>query len=202
MSPESGNRAEQRRRTESRILRAARRQFAAAGFEATTIRAIAAEAETDPGLVMRYFGAKADLFAKVAGVEPDAEISGTPSEAAEQLLAALTHKLEEQPLDALAALRAMFTHPAAATEIQAAMSARQTQAAAHLSPDDADLRAALISALTLGTVLSRHLLRLPALDTATPDRIAALLRPAFHHLAYGTPRNAEGRWDVRDSYDE
>jgi AcrR family transcriptional regulator len=48
------------------ILTAAREQFATHGYQAATIREIAAAAEIDPAMVMRYFGNKAKLFAAVS----------------------------------------------------------------------------------------------------------------------------------------
>ena len=48
--------------TRARILRAARAEFAAVGYQRATIRGIAAGADIDPSLVMRYFGSKAELF--------------------------------------------------------------------------------------------------------------------------------------------
>ncbi len=52
--------------TKAVILAAAREQFAAAGYEAATIRSIAAAAQIDPSMVMRYFGNKDKLFAAAA----------------------------------------------------------------------------------------------------------------------------------------
>ena len=48
------------------ILAAARELFAAQGYERTTVRDIAARAEIDPALVIRYFGSKDGLFARAA----------------------------------------------------------------------------------------------------------------------------------------
>ena len=48
------------------ILAAARERFAGSGFERATIRAIAADANIDPSMVMRYFGSKDQLFAAAA----------------------------------------------------------------------------------------------------------------------------------------
>jgi AcrR family transcriptional regulator len=48
------------------ILAAARERFAESGFERATIRAIAADANIDPSMVMRYFGNKDQLFAAAA----------------------------------------------------------------------------------------------------------------------------------------
>jgi AcrR family transcriptional regulator len=193
MSSGRASRAEQRQRTQSRILAAAQKLFAELGYDRATVRAIAAEAGTDPGLVMRYFGSKDNLFAQISGFEQEQQVTGTPDQAAEQLLAALEDKLTAEPTDALAAIRSMFTHPDATGEVRSAMVARQRQAADHMAADDADLRAGLIGALTIGAVIGRHLLRLDGLRDAAPERITALLRTAFHDLAHGTPRNAPHR---------
>ncbi|MQY28421.1 TetR/AcrR family transcriptional regulator [Nocardia aurantia] len=187
MSNRPISRAEQRRNTESRILAAAQRLFAEVGYDRATVRAIATAAATDPGLVIRYFGSKDELFARAAGFEAEELITGTPEQAAEQLLAALEHKLAAAPIDALAAIRSMFSHPDAAADVRAAMVARQQQAAGHLAPDDADLRAGLLGALTVGAVIGRYLLRLDGLADAEPERISALLRTAFHAIAHGDP---------------
>lgn len=48
--------------TRERILTAACTRFGDVGFEATTIRSVAAEAEVDPALVMHYFKNKQGLF--------------------------------------------------------------------------------------------------------------------------------------------
>src|SRR5258705_11693083 len=52
--------------TKAVILAAARQRFAESGFERATIRAIAADANIDPSMVMRYFGSKDQLFAAAA----------------------------------------------------------------------------------------------------------------------------------------
>ncbi|WP_280508197.1 TetR/AcrR family transcriptional regulator [Nocardia flavorosea] len=76
-------------------------------------------------------------------------------------------------------------HTETADTVRTAMTERQRQAARHLDPDDADLRAGLIGALTIGVVISRHLLGLDAVRDATPARIIELLRPAVHDIAHG-----------------
>ncbi|GAB2513814.1 TetR family transcriptional regulator [Nocardia heshunensis] len=180
-------RAQQRRNTETRILSAAARLFAESGYDRTTIRAVATAAHTDPGLVMRYFGSKEELFARTAAVGAGEPISGTPTQAAELLLATLGAKLQEEPVNALAAIRSMLTHADAAEAVRAAMAEQQRQAAAHLADDDAGLRAGLLGAVTLGVVIGRHLLQLDGLKDAPPERITALLRSAFHEIAHGRP---------------
>ncbi|MEU6715853.1 TetR family transcriptional regulator [Nonomuraea sp. NPDC046802] len=183
--PASPSRAEQRRQTEARILAAARRLFADSGYDRTTIRAVAAAADTDPGLVMRYFGSKDELFARVAAIEPDEPVAGTPEEVAELLLAALGDKLTADMSATLAMLRSMLTHPDAGEGVRAALTEQQRQVADSMPADDAVLRAGLVGALTLGTVIARHLLRLEGVRDADVEDIVGVLRPAVHAIAHG-----------------
>src|SRR3974390_857676 len=93
-TPRPGSRAEQRRRTEARILEAATQVFFSAGYDRTTIRAVASAAGVDAGLVMHYFGSKQELYRGVIAAAPVPEIRGTPQEAAEAILAGLAIRLE------------------------------------------------------------------------------------------------------------
>lgn len=186
------SRAEARRLTEQRILDAARRLFGEQGYDRTTIRAIAAAANSDAGLVMRYFGSKEKLFAEVATIPADGPITGSPAEIAKLLTAGLTDKLADEPTAALAALRSIFTHPEAGAEVRAAMTRQQQQVAAQLPGDDAVLRAALIGAITLGTVIGRHLVHLDGLADAVPEDITAVLEPLLTSLVEGDGRSASG----------
>src|SRR6201996_5717444 len=108
-APRSDSRAEQRRRTEARILAAAAELFVASGYERTTIRAVAAAAGVDAGLVMHYFGSKQELYRRVIDTAPVPEIAGTPAEAADLILAGLASRLEREPVASLALLRSMLT---------------------------------------------------------------------------------------------
>ena len=89
IDPAASSRAEQRRRTEARILDAAARLFVASGYERTTIRGVASAAGVDPGLVIHYFGSKQQLFRQVTRTSPARELTGTPAEVTEQVLARL-----------------------------------------------------------------------------------------------------------------
>jgi AcrR family transcriptional regulator len=182
-SPRPGSRAEQRRRTEARILDAAARIFVADGYERTTIRAVASAAGVDPGLVMHYFGSKQELYRRVIDDAPVPEVSGTPAEAAEQILAALADRLASVPVASLALLRSMLTNPEAASAASAGIARYEAQIARALPAADADLRAALISAITVGITVSRHLIRSDELATADPAQVIRLLRPCVLSLA-------------------
>src|SRR4029453_5852683 len=69
-TPPPGSRAEQRRRPEMRILDAATQVFFSAGYDRTTIRAVASAAGVDAGLVMHYFRSKQELFRRWIDAPP------------------------------------------------------------------------------------------------------------------------------------
>lgn len=178
------SRAERRRNTEARILAAAGRLFAESGYDQTTIRAVAAAAGVDGGLVMHYFGSKQELFQRATHTEPAQPVGGTPEEVTEQVLAKLADSLVHEPVASLAVLRSMLTH-AGASEAAAEGAARhRAQLSSAIPTDDADLRAALISATMIGVVVSRHLLKFDDLRDAPPEQIVELLRPCLRSLTH------------------
>jgi AcrR family transcriptional regulator len=155
-------RAQQRRQTEERILAAARQIFAERGYDRTTIRAVAAAAGVDAGLVMHYFGSKSLLFARAVET-PAGETS-------------------------LAVLRSMLTNADAADRYRAAAEPQLRQITEVIPTPDADLRASLLSAIVHGVIAERYLLRLTHLAEASPEEIVDLLRPCFQSLT--TPPQA------------
>jgi AcrR family transcriptional regulator len=178
-----GSRAEQRRRTEDRILDAATQSFFAVGYERTTIRAVASAAGVDAGLVMHYFGSKQDLFRRVIDAAPVPEPAAEPGAAAEEILAGLAGRLAAAPVASLTILRSMLTNPEAADAVRDGASRYIENLAQAIPSEDADLRAAVINAVLLGVTISRHLLRFDALADADPQRIVDLLRPGIVALA-------------------
>ncbi|CAO5158365.1 hypothetical protein FAIPA1_10275 [Frankia sp. AiPs1] len=182
-----GTRAQQRANTEGRILAAARELFAEQGYERTTIRAVAARAGVDAGLVMHYFHSKDELFTTAAKLPPDElPTGGTPADVAQALLASLGRRLVAEPVASLAVLRSMFTHSEAAEGFRAAGRERVSQIGAAIPARDAELRAGLLSAITHGVVTERYLLRTSLLAEAEPEEIIDLLRPCFEALV-GSP---------------
>jgi AcrR family transcriptional regulator len=183
ITPPPGSRAEQRRRTEARILEAASRIFVTAGYERATIRAVASAADVDAGLVMHYFGSKQELFRRVIDAAPVPEVSGAPEQATEQILATLADRLANEPVASLAILRSMLTNPEAADVISEGLARYQAQITRAIPADDASLRAALISAIILGVTVSRHLIKSDELASADPAQVISLLRPGLLSLA-------------------
>ena len=78
--------------TRAPILAAAAECFAAYGFDATSMRHVAAAAGVDPALVRRFFGSKEQLFSEVAAalIVPERAVAavagGAPEAAGERLV--------------------------------------------------------------------------------------------------------------------
>jgi AcrR family transcriptional regulator len=184
-------RSEQRRRTEARILAAARHLFSEVGYERATIRAIAAAAETNIGLVTRHFGSKENLFNAAAQAPADEPATGSPEQIGEHLLASLTAKMETTPEAALALLRSMLTHPEATAGVRESIALQQRQLSATLALPDASLRIAAYGAISLGLIVGRYLLELDSLTDATPQQITELMRPVIRALTTNTSTPAK-----------
>jgi AcrR family transcriptional regulator len=178
----ASSRAEQRRKTEARILAAASRLFVERGYERTTIRAIAGAAGVDGGLVMHYFGSKQGLFQRVTHARPAPELSGSAEQVTEQILARLAESLASEPVHSLALLRSMLTHPEAAQALREGAARFQAQISRPIPTDDADVRAALVGAVMLGVIVSQHLLNSDALTATSPQQVIDLLRPCLRSL--------------------
>jgi AcrR family transcriptional regulator len=186
-TPRPSSRAEQRRRTEARILDSAAGLFLTAGYERTTIRAVASAAGVDAGLVMHYFGSKQELFRRVIDAAPAPGVSGAPGQAAEQILSGLADRLASEPAASLALLRSMLTNPEAASAASAGIARYEAQIAQAIPAGDASLRAAIISAITLGITVSRHLIKTDELASADPAQVISLLRPCMLSLTAQPP---------------
>jgi AcrR family transcriptional regulator len=132
---------------------------------------------------MHYFGSKQELFRRVIETAPVPEVTGAPGQAAEQILASLASRLASEPVASLTILRSMLTSPEAASAAGVAAARYQAQIAPAIPADDANLRAAIISAITVGIMVSRHLIKSDELANADPAQVIRLLRPCVLSLA-------------------
>jgi hypothetical protein len=90
------------------------------------------------------------LYRRVIDAGPVPEIGGTPEQATERILATLADRLASAPAASLALLRSMLTNPEAASAASAGIARYEAQIAQAIPAADADLRAAINSAITLG----------------------------------------------------
>jgi AcrR family transcriptional regulator len=174
-----GPRSEPTRRT---ILDAAREMFAARGYEQTTIRAVAAQADIDPSMVMRYFGSKAGLFAAASTsnlLVPDLRPIH-PGKRGEFVVRHFVERWEHNPSDdtLVFLLRTAVTNDAVAKQLQTKFNDLITKPIAALGLDDAARRGTLIGTQLLGLALCRYILQLEPIASADAHDVIADIAPA------------------------
>jgi AcrR family transcriptional regulator len=171
------------------ILRAARVLFARLGFRGTTVRAVAQRAGVDVALVHYFFGSKPELFAASIELPIDSERvtsllstrQGAPGEAMAR------YYLERLFVDRAEAITAMLRAglgdpgcvPALRTLIERTL---VSAAAGSLRGRDARLRAELVGATMVGLFISRCIVGVQPLASASVDDVVALLAPALAAL--------------------
>ena len=179
--------------TRAAIFASARRAFAAHGYDGAGVREIAAGAGVTAMLVNRYFGSKEKLFAGVVAAtmsEPvilsDANLQATDRGAhmARALVSITTPGAT--PLEGFQIMLHSAASKPAAKIARAEVDKRyQKFLTESLKGPHAAERAALIFCLVAGFQFMRQSLQLPALKTATPPTLAALLTPVFEQLMDG-----------------
>jgi AcrR family transcriptional regulator len=185
-----GPRSEGTRRT---ILAAARRAFAARGYEQTTIRAVAADAGIDASMVMRYFGSKAGLFAAAATMDLDHPdlASASPRRRGEVLVRHFVGRWERDPSEDMVVflLRTAVTNESVAEQMQSTFDRMILRPLIALEYDDAERRAALIGSQLMGLGLCRYILRLQPLASLASEEVVAGVAPIIQrYLTQAIPR--------------
>jgi AcrR family transcriptional regulator len=176
-----------------RILAAARRVFAAEGYDRATVRRVAAEAGTAPSMVIRYFGSKDALFASAVRFDlrlPDLSVVPRDQIGA-QLVRHFLARWEEAPSGGeLGALlrAAVSTEVARGRVIDIFQHQLQVAVVAISGAEAAEHRAALIAAQLLGLALTRYILALPACVALTRELIVARIGKTIQtYLASSLP---------------
>jgi AcrR family transcriptional regulator len=170
-----------------RILAAARLSFAQSGYDATTIRGIAAAAGVDPALVRHYFGSKEHLFvvALEFPVDPvefvprllDPGIDGLGERIASFFLEAWDTP-GGRPF--LALLRSVASNEQAAEALRQFVSREVlSRVAAILVLDRPQLRAALAASHLIGLAMTRYVVRLEPIASASRDDLARAVGPSI-----------------------
>lgn len=183
-----------------RIVGAAVVEFGELGYDGATIRGIAARAGVDAALVHHYFGTKADLFGDAIGapMRPDVDIPG--------MLAApradLGERIVRYVLDAwekpevrgrgVVLLRSAIGNRLT-TPLLAGFLSRELlgRIAAAIETPDADLRAGLVASQMAGLLVTRYVLKLPSVASASVDDLVAWVGPNVQrYLADAAPTDA------------
>lgn len=187
--------------TRAQILDVARRRFLQGGYQAVTLRSVAAGAGVDVALVSYYFGSKKGLFGAALA------LAGTPAEA-------LAHAGEGDPATfpqrALCDLLALWEDPESGAPLRALVAgATVDQAtnglvremmereiidkiAARVGGADARKRAGAFCAQIAGLIVTRYILRLEPVASMAPDEIVRIYGPPLR-LALRLPPGHQPR---------
>ena len=179
-------------RTRAAITEAARQLFRDRGYERTTVRDIAAAAEVDPALVIRYFGSKDQLFAHSAEIRLDfPDVAALPRDEIGAVLARHFLRLWEDEGAASGLpilLRSAASNETAAELMRQVFREQVVTMVQRLVPgEDAAERAALVSSLLLGVALSRYILKLPPLADLPAEELVARVGGMIQRALPPTP---------------
>jgi AcrR family transcriptional regulator len=182
--------------TRSAIIAVARREFGERGYGATTLRSVAAGAQVDPRLVLHYFGSKHGLFeaavelpvqpeeAVAAIIQPSGDGRDLGTRVAEFVLSTLEDPTRR--LVFIGLLRAAVTDPETARLIREILAERMLLPIARgVTADRPQLRAALAASQAVGLAVTRYVVAIGPLASATHDELVRALAPVFSNYLEG-----------------
>lgn len=177
-------------RTRETIETAARELFAINGFQKTTVRDIGARAGIDPSMIIRYFGSKDALFARVA--MPDLalpDVSDVDSmKIGEAMVRTFLLQWEGEPggggMQAL--LRSAGSNQEAADRLAQIFRDQVLPAIARAGPQEtAAVRAGLVGSQLMGLAITRYVLRLPPVVAMSHEFIVETVGATIQRYATG-----------------
>ena len=180
--------------TREAIAAAAQRLFSERGYDRTTIRGIAAEADVDPALVGHYFGSKQELFAAVTDLPWGLDeamawiVDGPRSKIGARFAEFLVGVLEtpESRRIITAMVRAAASEQKAAPLVRELVTERVLRPIAEaLDTDQPELRAALINTQMVGLVMHRYIVGLEPIASLPPDELARVIAPNLQRYLVG-----------------
>ena len=180
--------------TRREILAAAQNEFAAKGYDGTTIRAVGSAAGVDPALVHHYFGSKDDLFLAALQIPYDPRLivprvvaagtDGLGERLVEAFLSIWEDPQTRMPL--LAVVRSgLATESAGNLLAEGMLRMIFTPVAQALDTPDAPLRVQLVASQMLGLVVARYVLGLEPLASLPPAEVVRLLGPTLQRYLTG-----------------
>jgi AcrR family transcriptional regulator len=188
--------------TREAILAAAREAFANRGFDAASIRSIAAAAGVDPALVHHYFGTKDQLFldAMQAPLDPAEAVSTVLSQGpdgAGERLARMMLGMWDSPAGsaALAVLRSAVSNDMIARMLREFVTHRiLKRISKEIGGDQTEgvLRGNLVASQVAGIVMLRYVIKIEPMASLPAESIVALIGPTLQRYLTG-PLPVEAR---------
>jgi AcrR family transcriptional regulator len=178
--------------TRGEILRAARESFADKGFAATSMRAVARQAEVDAALVHHYFDSKEELFIEAMALPVDprqiaAQILAGPREQIGRRIATAFLGIWESP-DGQQRMKALFRSVVSSDEVARMMREGISEMVVQpisqmLEVPDAQLRVGLVATQLVGAAVVRYLVGLEPIASVDVETLIDRLAPVLQqHL--------------------
>lgn len=181
--------------TRAEILQAARVVFAEKGYDRATVRAIASAAHVDPAMIHHYFGTKDQLFAAsidlplAATDRVLAVLAESPADLGRRLAESFfaVWEQEEARTTLLGILRSAIGGEDRAVQAfrQFLTSVLVEQIAPKIRGDDARLRALLMASQLVGVAMTRYVMRLEPIASASIEEILELVAPRVQSYVDG-----------------
>jgi AcrR family transcriptional regulator len=183
--------------TRGQIIDAAKRVFAAKGYDGASLRAVAREAEVDPALVHHYFDGKASLFVAAMALPFDPRavpMHEHPDRSTSAGTMVITGFLTmwDHAEGTGSSFASCVAGMAASTNVADAMREFVAERIWEKSPvnegesdDMTRQRRALVSSQLMGLAFIRYILRVPPISTTTPEEIARWAGPTLDRYMVG-----------------
>ena len=183
--------------TKGEIVDAAKRVFAAKGYDGASLRAVAREADVDPALVHHYFDGKASLFVAAMALPfdpravPVHDRSSAATSAGTMVITGFL-TMWDHAEGTGSSFASCVAGMAASTNVADAMREFVAERIWERSPvnegesdDMTRQRRALVSSQLMGLAFIRYILRVPPISTTTPEEIARWAGPTLDRYMVG-----------------
>ena len=181
--------------TRERILAAAREAFAESGYDATSMRRIAAAAGVDPALLHHHFGTKEQLFLAALRAPADPAqlvpgvVAGGPEGAGERLVTAFLQVWDSPAgTGAAALLRTAASNPLVARLVRELLLVRLLRpllTGLGVPAAERDARACLVASQLMGLAMTRYVVPLEPLASAPAEAVVAAVGPSLQRYLAG-----------------
>jgi AcrR family transcriptional regulator len=180
--------------TREEIIAAARESFAKRGYDATSLRGVAAVAGTDPALVRRFFGSKEGLLvaALTVAMSPGERLAhaveGDPDRLGEQMVGYFLSVWEESPNREvmIGMIRSACTNQRAAQLLRNFIAGEViARLAGALDDSERQLRASLVGAQLVGLALVRYVVQIEPLASAPASTLSVVVGPTLQRYLTG-----------------
>ncbi|UKA62849.1 TetR/AcrR family transcriptional regulator [Arthrobacter sp. FW306-04-A] len=186
------------------VLRAAREQFSRRGYDAATVRAIAAEAGVDPSMINHHFGTKEQLFMAALELPVDpkehltAVLDGPRGGVGKRLVSRLL-TVWDSPAGAagVAVLRTAMQHEWSAALVREFILNRAINpllAGLGVPGEEASWRGSLVASQLSGLILTRYLIKLEPIASAPHAVVVRALGPTIQRYLTGAVAGELPAW--------